>query len=795
MIRYMKWGVLFLFLWGSAFAGAEEAQLTLQTGKVVNKIDEKIYGHFLEHIYHSVNGGLWGDLVWNRTFEQNSAGRWSVEDNCIVQKSLDDNLRMPLGDAGWTNYEYSLEACKTGGSEGFLIPFRVKGDTEFYWANFGGWGNKRHAIERSLPNGQGKRVVGPELDGQIETGRWYQIKVRCEGPKIQVFLDGKQTMEINDPEGPQGGQVGVGTWNTQAKFRNLKVTALDGKTLLEGVPTELANQPAKILHWESFGPGKVAVDAKEPLNSQYSVKIESGAQETGVAQSKICVEKGKGYEGSLWARGDATGSVTVRLLDGKTVLAEKKLGAVKKEWGELPFTLSPSASTADATLQVAVNGKDAIWLDQVSLMPTEWKKEGGFRPDLVKAVAGLKPPIIRWPGGCFASPYRWKDGVGPQHKRGIYPRSIWDDQDVNSYGTDEFLAMCRKVGAEPLIVVNIGTKEWNGPDAKREDFLKEVLAWMEYCNGPADSEWGRQRAANGHPEPYNVKYWEIDNETWHMKAEDYAAEVNIFAEAMRKAYPDIRLLACGSNGYGDGGNGLAWNATLIERSADKFDYLSIHNYEDPQRFDDGARAYEAFFRKTGDLIAKSKNPNLKIYVSEWNAQTTDWRTGLYAGGILNAFERCGDFLEIGGPALFLRHVTATGWDNAFINFDQKGWFPAPNYVVMQLWRNAYAPKRLALDGETKGLNCAASQSEDGKTAYLKAVNPTDKPVTVALKVEGAAPAKAAMQVVAPGALKARNTLEKPDAVKAAEGKVTLEGGVARFEMPAYSAAVVTLSGK
>ena len=794
MTRFLKLWMLLLLSGIPVFAGAEEAQLTLQTGKVANKIDEKIYGHFLEHIYHSVNGGLWGDLIWNRTFEQNSAGRWSVEDNCIVQKSLDENLRQPLGDRSWTNYEYSLEACKTGGSEGFLIPFRVKSDTEFYWVNFGGWRNKRHAIERSLPD-RGKRVVGPEIPGQIETGRWYAIKIRCEGPKVQVFLDGKQVMEINDPEGPQAGQVGVGTWNTQARFRNLKVTSLDGKTLLEGIPAALTQQPVKMLHWDTFGPGKVAVDTKEPLNSQYSVRIESGAQETGVAQSKICVEKGKGYEGSLWARGDASGRVTVRLLDGKTVLAEKKLGAVKKEWTELPFTLSPTAATANATLQVAVNAKDAVWLDQVSLMPTEWKKEGGFRPDLVKAVEGLKPPIIRWPGGCFASPYRWKDGVGPQHKRGIYPRSIWDDQDVNSYGTDEFIAMCRKVGAEPLIVVNIGTKEWNGPDAKREDFLKEVLAWMEYCNGPADSEWGRQRAANGHKEPYNVKYWEIDNETWHMKAEDYATEVNIFAEAMRKAWPKIRLAACGSNGYGDGGNGLAWNAKIIELCADKIDYLSIHHYEGPERFAEGPGIYEAFIRKTGDLIAKSKNPNLKIDVSEWNAQSTDWRTGLYAGGILNAFERCGDILEIGEPALFLRHVTATGWDNAFINFDQKGWFPAPNYVVMQLWRNAYAPKRLALDGETKGLNCAASQSEDGKTAYLKAVNPTDKPIAVALKVEGAAPAKATMQIVAPGSLQARNTLEKPDAVKAAEGKVTLEGGVARFEMPAYSAAVVTLSGK
>ena len=182
-------------------------------------------------------------------------------------------------------------------------------------------------------------------------------------------------------------------------------------------------------------------------------------------------------------------------------------------------------------------------------------------------MADLRPPVIRWPGGCFASAYRWKDGIGPQHERGVYPRPIWDDLDVNSFGTDEFVAMCRQVGAEPLIVVNIGTKRWNG-EVQREAFLQEVCDWIEYCNGPADSKWGKVRAANGHPEPYRVKYWEIDNETWHMEAEAYAEAVRDFAPAMRKADPSIKLAACGSAGYGDGKNGLPWNQTIIDRCAD-----------------------------------------------------------------------------------------------------------------------------------------------------------------------------------------------------------------------------------
>jgi alpha-N-arabinofuranosidase len=221
--------------------------------------------------------------------------------------------------------------------------------------------------------------------------------------------------------------------------------------------------------------------------------------------------------------------------------------------------------------------------------------------------------------------------------------------------------------------------------------------------------------------------------------------------------------------------------------------LSIHHYENPNRFADGPRRYEAFFRRAGEVIARSANPRVKIYVSEWNAQSTDWRTGLYAGGLLNAFERCGDILEIGGPALFLRHQSATGWDNAFINFDHTGWFPAPNYVVMKVWREHYAPARVRLSGDTGPLNAVATKSEDGATLYFKAVNPTERSVTVKLAVKGTAvPGMASLTLVAPGDLRARNTLEAPHAVRPATGKVSVEGGEVRFQLPTQCAGVVTI---
>jgi alpha-N-arabinofuranosidase len=755
--------------------------------RIVNRIDDKIYGHFLEHIYNSVNGGLWGELIWNRSFELNDVGNWRVDQGVLTQDNLGPNRRFLFGDAAWDDYEFTLRAKKTGGHEGFLILFRVNSDEEFYWCNLGGWGNARHQIERGLDDGRRWQAVGPSVPGKIESDRWYRIKVRCEGHHIQVWLDDELLLDFTDDRrGPLTGRVGVGTWETQAAFEDLKVVSLTGTVLDEGLPEPTAQTEAA-QHWQPYGDGRVTLETDDPLNSDYCQRIVAGQSETGLAQSPFFIRAGETYEGTLWARGRADHALVIRLQAGDRLLAEQQLGKPTGAWRQFPFQFASTEEARDATIQIGVAPGDDVWLDQVSMMPRSWRQAGGYRPDLLRAVAELQPPVIRWPGGCFASPYRWKDAIGPQHQRRSYPRAIWDDQDVNSYGVDELVAMCRQVGAEPLIVVNIGTRAWN-PDHDTYDFLQDALDFIEYCNGPATSRWGRVRAANGHPEPYGVKYWEIDNETWHMGAEAYAAAVNRFAPAMKQKDPSVKLIACGSGGYDQ-----QWNRTVIELAGKNFDYISTHHYEDPDNFASGPPRDEAFYRQLQQIIAASDNPDMKIYCSEWNAQSTDWRTGLYCGGILNVFERCGDVFEIGGPALFLRHVSATAWDNAFINFDHTGWFPAPNYVVMKLWREHYAPLRIAMHGETDPLNAVATRSQDGNTLYFKAVNPAQETITVGLTTgSGFAVAQAEMKIVAPGSLRARNSLQEPNRIKPMPGPVTVENGRVRFQLPALSAAVVEI---
>jgi alpha-N-arabinofuranosidase len=354
------------------------------------------------------------------------------------------------------------------------------------------------------------------------------------------------------------------------------------------------------------------------------------------------------------------------------------------------------------------------------------------------------------------------------------------------------MELCRRTGAEPLIVINIGHRD--SRNLERAAYIQEALDWMEYCNGPASSQWGKVRAANGHPQPYNVKYWEISNETWSMGPDAYVQAVRDFVPPMRQKYPAIKIAVCGGSGTA-AGNQRNWDETLLKGDVAKlYDYLSIHHYENADRFNEGVQDFDKHFAYLADLIRASENPKIKLDVSEWNVREgSDWRAGLYAGGLLNVFERRSDVVEIGGPALFMRHQSARNWDNAFINFDQTGWFPAPNYVVMKLWHDNFAPNLLAATGDAKSLNFTATKSEKGDKVNLKAVNPVGEAATVNVELTGGAkPTRAAMQLVAPGSVGARNSLAQPSVVAPKQGQATIRGNVVSFALPPLSVGVVVI---
>jgi len=767
--------------------------LALDPNQVLNSIDENIYGHFLEHIYHSANGGLWGELVWNRSFETwpLEATAWTIVGNDLVQNTTETNVRLLFGNVAWTDYEFILQARKDGGAEGFLILFRTDGG-DFYWVNLGGWGNTRHQLEKGNDGG-GWGPVGPQVAGSINNDQWYDIRIRCEGNWFRVWLDNNLIIDWTDTSGAHlTGQVGVGTWATQARFRNLLVQDLGNNTLYSGLPDLSGEYPP--IDWVPYGPTSVARTTDAANSHAAAMLTKTNATEGGLHQTPFRFDV-QAYTGSLWAKGSGVSGITVRLKDGATILAQTNLPPPTGIWQKHAFSLTPSVQASNGTLEVAFAGTGTAYLDQVSLMGQDSLNTGGYRPDLLAAAAGLQPPVIRWPGGCFASAYRWKYGIGPQDDRIVHPIVQWDDQDVNSFGTDEFIRMCHQIGTEPILVINVGIGGVCGagsiedPYPSDAELLQDALDWIEYCNGPTNTTWGALRAANGHPEPYNVKYWEIDNETWSRGSSWYAARVNEYAPLMRAADPTIKLIAVGS-GWAD----QSWNQAILDQCATNIDYISVHSYLDPSEYATGPLAYEAYIVNLAGRIASSSNPNVKIYNSEWNAQSIDLRTGLFAGGMLNGFERQGAVFTMGGPALMYRHLGAAAWNNAFVNFDHTGSFVAPNYVVMKLWRDHYAPWRIGVSGDAGSLNLVATKSDDGGTVIVKVVNPAAIPTRVYFTLPGGTTINnATVQHVTAASLTTENSLADPNAVQATAGSAMVAGTAVDVTLPAYSASVLSIS--
>jgi alpha-N-arabinofuranosidase len=208
---------------------------------------------------------------------------------------------------------------------------------------------------------------------------------------------------------------------------------------------------------------------------------------------------------------------------------------------------------------------EGCWVGEDSLIDNT----NGVRNDVVAALKAIDAPNIRWPGGCFADDYHWQDGIGPRDKR---PRRInihWGNViETNHFGTHEFLGFCRSVGAAPYFCGNLGS---GSP--------REMRDWVEYCNFPGDSEWARQRAANGSPEPFNVRYWGVGNENWgcggNFSPEDYGTEYRRYATYLRSwgATP-LYLIACGPSS-----NDLDWTRRFFTKlKKDYWSGPSIHGY-------------------------------------------------------------------------------------------------------------------------------------------------------------------------------------------------------------------------
>jgi len=539
---------------------------------------------------------------------------------------------------------------------------------------------------------------------------------------------------------------------------------------------------------------------------EHSLHVQAGdgvIQRHGIYQSRIPIRAGVEYRGYFWARSDDyEGRVTVALesdVDQSVINATADINIIKGDWRRYEFSLKATGSDPLARFAILFPGKGKLWLDHVSLMPGD-AASGGVRRDVFEKVKQLKPAFIRWPGGNVAQDYRWMLAVGPRDERTTWTNLAWKNEpEPGDFGTDEFVAFARAVGAEPSITVNV---EGGGAT------VEEAAAWVEYCNGPATSKYGAMRAANGHAAPFNVKLWEVGNEIWgewvrgHSDAETYARNYNRYAKAMRAVDPSIKLIAVGDND-------MKWNRTVLRANGANIDYLAIHHYYGRREIHGDAANLmarplylERFYREVEQLLRElGLEGRVKLAINEWGLDLPTERqysmeSALYGARLMNVFERMGQLVEMSAVSDLVN-----GWPGGIIQAGRHSVFVSPIYLVNQLYNEHRGDVRLActvisptFDTSREGtkipyLDVTVSRTADNKKIFIKAVNTS--PTSALVTTINTSATKAEMQTITAPSLNVYNNFSTPDAISIAT-KPIKSAGPLTVTLPKHSVSVITL---
>ncbi len=375
----------------------------------------------------------------------------------------------------------------------------------------------------------------------------------------------------------------------------------------------------------------------------------------------------------------------------------------------------------------------------------------GYRKDVMEATRNLGVTLLRWPGGNFVSGYDWKDGIGPRANRPVRLEGAWGAVEPNTFGTDEFLRYCERLGVEPYICINAGLGTIN-----------DARDWVEYVNGSQRTYWADQRRKNGRDKPYGVKYWGLGNEIdgpWqlgHKNAEDYSKFALEAAKAMRRVDSSIKLIASGSSFFG--GDWVSWNRVVLEKLRNDIDYISLHTYignpdNDFERFLANGQLVDNYIAvlKGQILAAQSgmRNPR-PIYIAydEWNVwyrargggehetgatrleEIYNYEDALAMGMFMNSFIRNADIVKMANLAQLV-NVIAPIFTNEKGLFLQPIYFPLMEYAKQKGHQSldllVKAPTyQVANRKPIPYLDVSGTYDPKSRTVYLNVLNRSSK---------------------------------------------------------------------
>lgn len=502
--------------------------------------------------------------------------------------------------------------------------------------------------------------------------------------------------------------------------------------------------------WSVDGEGvTLAIDSLGPIhhnNPHYAVVTSEGAGTGALVNSGldgIPVRRGEKYDLTMFARtAESKMPMTAELVTpAGDVIASAKVNVAGKDWRKRSAVLVPGATAADARLRLVPLRKGSVELDMISLFPrdTFHGRRNGLRRDLADTIAALRPKFVRFPGGCvthgdgLGNIYNWKNTIGPLEARKPM-RNIWGYHQSMGLGYHEYFEFCEDLGAEPLPVVAAGVPCQNSSDGGHgqqggipmEDmpaYIQDILDLVEYANGGTDTRWGKERASNGHPAPFNLKYLGIGNED--LISDIFEERFTMIYKAVKEKYPEITVVGTAGPFHSGSDYDAGWRIA----SELGVPVVDEHYYESPAWFIYNNDYYDGYDRSRG-----------KVYLGEYASRGNELFNALAEAAYLCGVERNGDVVEKTSYAPMLAREGKTNWNPDLIYFTGTEVHPTVNYQVQKLFGNnmgsRWLPWQLELDGNSDPKVAARIQASVSETPsgsrIVKLVNLLPVEVTVEL---------------------------------------------------------------
>ncbi|WP_340115034.1 alpha-L-arabinofuranosidase C-terminal domain-containing protein [Maribellus mangrovi] len=693
---------------------------------IKNKLDkstemsQNLFGAFFEDINYGADGGLYAEMVQNRSFEyfavpgytsEGPLAHWSLahsENRFSSYSVINDN---PLN-ANNTNY-LKLVISDTLNSSDNTVSYPFKGKigvgswaTQVVFDDVKVVSGNRVWIDESFSDASNWDVRGGNftvsnetyIQSSRSTPAWSVALTEID---TSVYTYTVKAMKTGGDEGflfpfaylddDNYYWVNIGGWgNSQHAIE--KCTS--------GTKSSVASKYGSISNdvWYTFKLEVTKTVCRFYMDDELLFEIDTPRDEDEVFPAEqgyagvvntgyfdMAVENGKNYKFSTYLKCEAgyAGIVKVSLRDANgTLLAADTIESITTDWQKFELELTPGVTSKQAYLSLLFDQPGIVHADMISLFPEETFKnrDNGLRKDLAQTIADLNPSFLRFPGGCVShgsgleNAYRWKETVGDVAERN--PNwNLWNYHQTYGLGFYEYFLYCEDIGAKPLPVLPVGIScqfrdREVEPIEKMGPWIQDAVDLVEFANGDVSTEWGSVRAEMGHPEPFNLEYICLGNEEDDIP--EFRTRFKMFQDTLSKYCPEIKII--GTSGPGSGGSGYnsLWQ---FSREQEVF-AVDEHYYNSPQWFLENNHRYDNFDRN-----------GPKVFIGEYASQDDRLYNAISEAAYLTGVERNADVIEFTcyAPLLNYQEDIIYHWHPDMILFDNTSVAKTTNYYVQQMY--------------------------------------------------------------------------------------------------------------